>query len=373
MFALDPGRAPRGAEAARALCTGEHGPRFGAAAADGPSAGGGGRADAGGPVGAGVDGLEPGVGLFGGLLGGRSASVFGERFPPGGDSGPRGAAGDWRPGTLALTAGADGLLGSQFGVALGSQPFPEPHAVVGHLTRGFGLLREIEALPPAAARGVRFLASGELEEGDDGLKLWPDGDPFASWPNDHPNMGNAQYGNRAAAAQTLRSMGNEYFRAGDSAAAAAKYEKARRYLEKHFTRRAEDADRERAERALQARELPPLLVNLAAALINLGRPREAVAACDRAEELGRQAAATMGPGAPPEGGQTAPANPKLLFRRGRAYALCREFGNALADLERAQALLPEDPAVAAALRKVRAQTQARRERERSAFAKMFAA
>ena len=324
------------------------------------------------PAGAGVDSLEPGVGLFGGLLDGRSVSVFGERFPPTGDSGPCGTAGEWRPGTLALISGADGLLGSQFGIALGSQPFPQPHSVVGRLTRGFGLLREIEALPPAIARGVRFLASGELEEGDDGLKLWPDGDPFASWPNDHPNMGNAQYGNRAAAAQTLRSMGNEYFRRGDFAAAAAKYEKARRYLEKRFTRRAEDADREQAERVLQARELPPLLVNLAAALIDLGRPREAVAACDRAEEVERAGGSFLGSGVPHEGGRTA-ANPKLFFRRGRAYALCREFGNALADLERAQALLPEDPAVAAALRKVRAQTQARRQRERRVYAKIFSA
>ena len=316
-----------------------------------------------------MDRLEPGRGGYGGLLGGRSVSVYGDGFPPGGDSGPSGAeSGNWGPGALALVAGTDGLLGSQFGVALGPEPFREPHSIVGRLVRGFGLLREIEALPPTEAAEIRLLDSGELEAGDDGLKLWADGDPFASWPNDHPNMGNAQYGNRVAAAQTLRSMGNDYFQKGDSEAAAVKYEKARRYLEKKFTRRAEDAERERAERALQARELPPLLVNLAAALIKLRRPREAIAACNRADEAERGGAGPLAEVAAPAG-----CNPKLLYRRGRAYTMCREYVSALADLERAQALIPDDAGVASALHKVRAQMASRKQRERLAYAKMFAA
>lgn len=363
VFALDPGGAPRGAEAVRALCTGELGPRYGAGTA--ALVGG---SDAEASAGTGVYRLDPGRGVYGGLLGGRSVSVYGEKFPPGGDSGPSGAvSGNWGPGVLALVAGTDGLLGSQFGVALGPEPFREPHSIVGRLVRGFGLLREIEALPSTELAEVRLLDSGELEAGDDSLKLWADGDPFASWPNDHPNMGNTQYSNRVAAAQSLRSMGNDYFQKGDFEAAAVKYEKARRYLEKKFTRRAEDAERERAERALQARELPPLLVNIAAVLIKLRRPREAIAACNRADEVER--------GAGPLAGIAAPVgcNPKLLFRRGRAYAMCREYVNALADLERAQALLPDDAGVASALHKAQAQMAARRQRERLAYAKMFAA
>ena len=89
---------------------------------------------------------------------------------------------------------------------------------------------------------VTVTASGQLEDGDDGLRLWPDGDPFPRWPQDYPptrSDAGAGYEARLAAAEALKAYGNEAFAAGDFARAEAKYAKALRYATKRYTREAE--------------------------------------------------------------------------------------------------------------------------------------
>ena len=351
---------PRAAENFRALCTGERGPGLAYAGASE------------------LHRVDPGREVYGGLVragggaAGASVSVFGGRFPAAGGGG--GAADGWRPGLLCLVPDAEGRYGSEFSVTL-SRKTPgtdgagtaryAPRLVLGRLTRGFGLLREIEKIDAPRARalgGLRIVGACELEPDEDGLKVWPDGDPFSRWPNDHPQMGNAQYGNRAAAAQSLKAMGNELYGRGEYGGACEKYEKARRYLEKRFLNTAELREAEGAERALQQKLLGPVLLNLCTAYLKLDRPRDTLEACERVRELQQW-------GCPrPE---DARPNPKMLFRRGQAHAMCNEFDEAIADLAAAAALLPEEKAVARELERAKAKKAARKRRERAAYARMF--
>ncbi len=221
-------------------------------------------------------------------------------------------------------------------------------------------------------------ACGELEEGDDGVVVGSDGDPFPSWPQDHPGLADgapgAGYDARAAAAETLRAFGNEAFREGDWARADAKYAKALRYLSREgHAREAETLAEADAARRQHVALGVPLLLNAAAAKLRLRDGRGAAAACDELFALQAAGAApsVLGGGGAPQAGHTA----KALYRRGAARALCREFEGAEEDLVRAAAMLAGDAAAAAPvlreLARVREAAAARKGRARAAFAAAF--
>lgn len=75
-------------------------------------------------------------------------------------------------------------------------------------------------------------------------------------------------------------------------------------------------------------------LNMAACYLKVGEPQKCIDACSKALEFG--------------------ANAKAHFRRAQAYADLRNFSGAQSDLERARELNPDDPAVVAELRKLRA-------------------
>ena len=296
-------------------------------------------------------------------------------------------------------------IASQFALTLGQTgerdalPSGRRACVFGRLIRGYGLLRQLEALPtrdgapvdqarPAcnAARNTRSLQTqvlvascGELRSGDDGVVTGPDGDPFPAWPQDHPwgcdaADSEAVYASRCAAAETLRAYGNEAYRAGDLRRADAKYAKALRYLERSYSREAETLHEETAARRAQIALSVPLLLNAAAVKLRLRDGRGAVEACDAVWRLENEAPG----GAPGTLSAAASSTPgggvwsaKALFRRGAGLALCREYEAAERDLARAAAMAPNDAAVAAELRRVREAARERKTRERAAFASAF--
>ena len=67
-----------------------------------------------------------------------------------------------------------------------------------------------------------------------------------------------------------------------------------------------------------------------------------------------------------------PKNAKALFRRGRALHLSRDLSSAKASLEAAKLLLPSDKAIASELASLLAKIKAQKDKEKAAFAKMFA-
>ena len=241
--------------------------------------------------------------------------------------------------------------------------------VFGRLIRGYGLLKELSA----STAKVCVTACGELAEGDDGVVIGPDGDPFSRWPQDYPGLADttavASFALRSAASETIRALGNEAYAAKKWQRAVEKYEKALRYLDMKFHRDAEHAQEEADARKAIAALSAPLHLNLAAVKLKLRDFRGVVEHCNTAEAIEREAAreaASMGqePVVRP--------NVKVLFRRGVALARCREFAAAEADLLLALSLAPTDGAIAMELRLTRAAAAEHKVKTRTAFASAFA-
>lgn len=62
---------------------------------------------------------------------------------------------------------------------------------------------------------------------------------------------------------------------------------------------------------------------------------------------------------------------KLLFRRGSAHNALHNYEEAIADLQRAQAMLPKDIAIANKLKDAKRLHEAKRKREMKVYSKMF--
>ena len=291
----------------------------------------------------------------------------------------------------------DFLYGSRFAITLGRCPSRDGRGVVvGRVLFGFGMLRELEALKLGSRnqplQHVSIVASDELVHAhEDGTLVQPDGDPFQRWPADHPQMGNHQYTNRAAAALQIKAFGNEAFGKGDYARAVEKYEKALRYLTKRFTAGMLELPDEVSERHVQVSARCPIFLNLSLCHVKLAEAKakagdasgaascwrravESADACeaavaayahdrDHAPGMGLMKRADIEARAYSlDRGQQL----KLYQRRGRAHAGLRQWESAVADLGRACALDPANAATARelevarrAMAKKRAKTQAR--------------
>ena len=66
-----------------------------------------------------------------------------------------------------------------------------------------------------------------------------------------------------------------------------------------------------------------------------------------------------------------PTNIKALFKRGQAYNICRDEDSALADLEKALKLQPNEKSVIKELQDIKSKIKARKDKEKKAYAKMF--
>jgi tetratricopeptide (TPR) repeat protein len=175
---------------------------------------------------------------------------------------------------------------------------------------------------------------------------------------------------RLGAGETIRALGNEAFAAKRWACAADKYEKALRYIERPPSRDAEQAEDERAYCAAVRRLLAPLRLNAAAAMLKMGRYREAAAHCSAVLEAAAEEAA--GFGAPTADAADVALLAKAHFRRGCARARLKEYAEAEADLARAAALAPADAAAAhRELASLRRAVVERKRRERGAYASAF--
>jgi peptidyl-prolyl isomerase D len=210
-----------------------------------------------------------------------------------------------------------------------------------------------------------LLSAGELDDGEDGVVLTPDGDPYPRWPQDYPGLasdGWAALAGRLGAAETVRALGNEAYGRAEWSIAASKYDKALRYLEREARRDAECMEEERLWEERAGKLRGPLRLNAAAARMKLRHFREVVDLCSAALEAGGQAALSAAQAA------------KAHFRRGVAQARLREYAAAEADLVKAAALAPGQAAEAATeLAAVRTAATERTARLRAALAQSFAA
>lgn len=260
----------------------------------------------------------------------------------------------------------DLLVGSKFSITLGKCTEKDASSCIfGKLKVGYGVLRELEQLhtmPHSHKIIDRVFISdcGELDPDENGLRMDEDGDAYAMWPQDHPNMGNNRFHNRVTAAEELKDLGNNHFKQGSYKKAEVKYMKALRYLEKKFTNKAELYSQEQSERKLMTEKMIPILLNSAAVQLKLKKHRECIEACNKVQELERSLHL--------QGGKV---NPKALYRRGLALSACREFESALEDLHICQQLEPRDKEVASAIKLVEKRWCAHQERSRNAYSRIF--
>lgn len=157
-------------------------------------------------------------------------------------------------------------------------------------------------------------------------------------------------------AQDLKTLGNNFFKAGDYAKAQKKYQKAVRYLNEKPVFDADDAPE--LVKEFYAVKIPCYL-NKGFCALKLDRPeltiKDMTTVLDMDAEYPSVADKT-----------------KAFFRRGSAYLKINDLDSAKADLEQAKKLSPKDPGVLRELEAVQTKLTAKRNKEKKAYAKMFA-
>lgn len=271
-------------------------------------------------------------------------------------------------GLLSTIPDEQGRCGSRFAITLGKCEDRDGRCVVfGTIVRGYGVLREIESFPTNAdgcpVPHVVVSRCGELEPNDYGLVSDDDGDPYSTWPQDHPNMSSQHFANRLAAAAFIKQLGNTFYAQKRYEDALRKYGKGMRYLDKKFLGTAEYIAQEKEEKRIQAESRIPLLLNIAACNLCLGRHRAAVQACSDAHRIMADV-------------NDARIKPewrlKLFRRRADGYLRCREFESAIRDLGMCLKINPDSARDREALDRAKKLLHTKKAAEKNAFQKAFA-
>ncbi|KAM9677441.1 peptidyl-prolyl cis-trans isomerase D isoform 2-T2 [Trichechus inunguis] len=147
--------------------------------------------------------------------------------------------------------------------------------------------------------------------------------------------------------EDLKNIGNTFFKSQNWEMAIKKYAKVLRYMEgsKAVTEKADSSK-------LQPVALSCVL-NIAACKLKMSDWQGAIDSCVEALEID-------------------PSNTKALYRRAQGWQGLKEYDQALADLKKAQEIAPEDKAIQAELLKVKQKIKAQKDKEKAAYAKMFA-
>jgi peptidyl-prolyl isomerase D len=253
--------------------------------------------------------------------------------------------------------------GSQFFVTTVPTPHLDgKHVVFGEVLNGKSIIRQIENLPTTSgdkpAKEAAIADCGELT-GDEALAAdvrKPDalGDTYEDFPEDI----NVEASGPLDAKRVLeiagacKEFGTTAFKAGDLALGLEKYQKGIRYLNEE-----PDLDDEppATKAALDALRFS---LNSNAALLSVK-----LEAWDDAARFATAALAVPG--------LADKERAKALFRRGLAHVATKDEEGAIADLEAAHKLVPEDGAVTKELNAVKGKLAARAAKEKAAYKKFF--
>uniref|UniRef100_A0A4W2FSY6 Peptidyl-prolyl cis-trans isomerase D n=1 Tax=Bos indicus x Bos taurus TaxID=30522 RepID=A0A4W2FSY6_BOBOX len=257
-----------------------------------------------------------------------------------------------KEGLLSMANAGSNTNGSQFFITTVPTPHLDgKHVVFGQVIKGMGvakILENVEVKGEKPAKLCVIAECGELKEGDD-WGIFPkdgSGDSHPDFPED-ADVDLKDVDKILLISEDLKNIGNTFFKSQNWEMAIKKYTKVLRYVE---------GSRAAAEGADGAKLQPVALscvLNIGACKLKMSDWQGAVDSCLEALEID-------------------PSNTKALYRRAQGWQGLKEYDQALADLKKAQEIAPEDKAIQAELLKVKQKIKAQKDKEKAAYAKMFA-
>ncbi|GAA5916166.1 uncharacterized protein JCM6883_000096 [Sporobolomyces salmoneus] len=277
-----------------------------------------------------------------------------------------------KPFLLSMANAGPNTNGSQFFITTVPTPHLDgKHTVFGKVTHGRSIVRLMEDCPikgEAPAEDIVIADCGQLAEGETGIVVDELADGHEEYPSDdEADVDNAETVYKIA--DEIKTKGTDLFKKGNFEQAQKKYVKALRYLDRH--RFLDPPNPELSSQYVTLRL--SLLLNSSLCALKSSSPLKS---SDARLAIQQSTRALSLDGEPTE---QDPAKKKLMesekakayYRRAMGHLAVKDESEAIEDLEAAQALQPEDGAIRKELLSAKKRVEDRKNKARSAYAKMF--